>query len=86
MFAVCTTRPDPFAASFQKVTASCALMQLLHVVKRLILSLVFIEAPEEHKFVAGEKVLWQCSKVREAGGKVHLRARSLCGHVAVEGV
>ena len=44
-------------------------MQLLHVVKPLILSWVFIEAPEEHKLVAGEEVLWQCTKLREARRK-----------------
>ena len=71
---MCTTRPDRSAGSFQKITASCALMQLLHVVKPLTLSWVFIETAEEHKFVAGGQVLWQCSKVR-ADGKVHERGK-----------
>ena len=60
-------------------------MQLLHVVKPLKLSLVFIEAPEEHKLVAGEKVLWQCSKVRGQTGRCTSVARSSCGHIAVKG-
>ena len=27
--------------------------------------LIFIEAPEEHRAVVGQHVLWQCLKVRE---------------------
>ena len=53
-------------------------MQLLHVVKPLILSLVFIEAPEEHKLVAGEEVLWQCSQLREGKRKGALAWQDHC--------
>ena len=39
--------------------------------------LIFIEAPEEHRAVVGQHVLWQCLKVREGRRK---GARAWQGH------
>ena len=66
------------------VTASCVLMRWLHLDKLLKTELIFIEAPDEHRAIVGQHVLWQCLKVRE-GRRKGARAWQdhFIGHIVV---